>query len=205
MQTYAQHLIKMAAGRETLPFEEAWTAAVVASVNEKLENMIYQGDTANGNQFDGLIKIASADSTVVKVAGDASLSAYAYIKKIAAAIPVKVKNPSILVSPSLYREFMQDLVTANLFHYNPGDGQNEYLLPGTNIKVKAVDGLQGAEKDAAFALDESRVVYGCDAESDDQTFELWYSRDNKEFRLDIDFIAGVQYAFGEEIVFAQRG
>ena len=37
-------------------------------------------------------------------------------------------------------------------------------------------------------------------EGDDEKFDLWYSKDNQEFRLAINFNAGVQVAFPDEIV-----
>ena len=46
----------------------------------------------------------------------------------------------------------------------------------------------------------SNLFYATDLQGDEEKFELWYSQDNREFRLAIEFIAGVQYAFGDEIV-----
>ena len=33
-----------------------------------------------------------------------------------------------------------------------------------------------------------------------ETFDLWYSKDNQEFRLAVKFNAGVQVAFPDEVV-----
>ena len=200
--TYAQYEVKVAAGLEELPFEEKWTSQILASVNEQIEKMIYQG-TGAGAEFKGLIPILSGESGTVKVTVSSGSSAYEYLKEVAKAIPVAVKSPVILVSTPLYREYMQDLVAANLFHYDPANGENEYKLPGTDIRVIAVDGLNGVEN--VIAADMANLFYGVSADEDSDTFDLWYSKDNREFRLAINFIAGVQVAFPNEVVLGKRG
>ena len=99
---------------------------------------------------------------------------------------------------------MQDLVTANLFHYDPANGENEYRLPGTDIRVIAVGGLNGAEKDPVIAANLDNIVYGVDAEGDESDFDLWYSKDDRIWKLAIQFIAGVQVAYPSEIVLGTR-
>lgn len=199
--TYAQYEVKVAAGLEEMPFEEKWTSQILASVNEQVERMIYQG-TGTGASFKGLIPILSAETGTIKVTASTGASAYDYLKEVAKAIPVAVKRPVILVSTPLYREYMQDLVAANLYHFDPANGENEYKLPGTDIKVIAVDGLNGVEN--VIAADMNNLFYGVSADEDTDTFDLWYSKDNREFRLAINFIAGVQVAFPNEVVLGKR-
>ena len=203
LNTYQQYEVKVAAGLETMPFEEKWTSQILASVNEQLEHMLYYG-SGQGAEFEGIIPILSGETSAVKVNAVAGTSAYDFIKEVAKAIPVKVKNPVILVGTQLYREFMQDLVAANLFHYDPANGGDEYKLPGTDIRVIAVDGLIDANLTPAIAANMDNLVYGVSADEDNDTFDLWYSKDNREFRLAINFVAGVQVAFPDEIVLGIR-
>lgn len=204
LNTYAQYEVKVAAGMEELPFEEKWVGQIIDSVNEQVEHMLYFG-SGEGAEFKGIVPILSAETSAVKVNAASGSSAYAFIKEVAAAIPVKVKNPVILVSTPLYREFMQDLVAANLFHYDPANGENEYKLPGTDIRVIAVNGLINSELTVAIAADMNNLFYGVSADEDQDTFDLWYSKDNREFRLAINFVAGTQVAFPDEIVLGIRG
>jgi len=203
LQTYAQYEVKVAAGMETLPFEEKWTKQILDSVNEQIEHMLYFGD-GQGASFEGIVPILSAETDTVKVNSVAGTSAYDFIKEVAAKIPVNVKNPVILVGTPLYREFMQDLVAANLFHYDPANGENEYKLPGTDIRVIAVDGLINSASTVAIAANMDNLFYGVSADEDSDTFDLWYSKDNREFRLAINFIAGTQVAFPAEVVLGVR-
>ena len=201
LKTWAQYEVKVAAGQEQMPFEQYWTKQILDSVNEKLEKMIYQG-TGSGAQFEGLIPILNADANTVKHSATAGTSAYDYLKAVAAKIPEAVKEPVILCSKAMYREYMQNLVSANLFHFDPANGENEYRLPGTDIKVIAVDGLSGVQN--VIAADMRNLFYGCSADEDSDTFDLWYSKDNREFRLAINFIAGVQVAYPNEVVLGTR-
>ena len=78
------------------------------------------------------------------------------------------------------------------------EGAMEYMLPGTNVRVIAVPGMAD---DKAVAGRLSNFFYGTDLESDMETFDLWYSKDNREFRIDVSFIAGVQIAYPSEVAY----
>ena len=208
LPTVHQHAVKVAAGIKSLPFEEEWTKSIADKVAAAIEHLIYFGNGANDNEFDGLVTILEAASAVTtNVSAVSGTSAYAFLKDVAKAIPAQVKNPVILVSTSLYREYMQDLVSANLYHFDPADGGDGYMLPGTNIKVIGVEGLiPGAsdQNDYALAGAIENFVYGVDLEGDSDTFDIWYSKDNKEFRLDCEFIAGTQVKFPAEVTVGKR-
>ena len=79
------------------------------------------------------------------------------------------------------------------------------MLPGTNIRVIGVNGLNDtASYDYAIAGSLSNMFYGTDLENGEELFDIWYSKDNREFRLAIEFTAGVQVAFQDEIVLGKR-
>lgn len=199
--TWAQHEVKIAAGIKTLPFEEEFTNGIVEGVQEKLEKMIYQGDGDNDNEFDGLIKILTEASATTVNSGS---TAYEKIKNVYMKMPAAVVGKSdavILVSDAMYREYMQDLVSANLYHYDPANGEDEYKLPGTNVRVISVNGLDGVEGfEYVIGARLSNLFYGTDGLGDEAKYELWYSQDNREFRLAIEFEGGSQVAFPEEVV-----
>ena len=102
LKTWANYQVKVAAGREELPFEEKWVGQILDSVNEQLEKMLYQGSSANTGEFSGLIEILSGDASTVSATTASGASAYEFIKAVAAAIPVQVKDPVILFSIPLY-------------------------------------------------------------------------------------------------------
>lgn len=204
---WAQYQVRVAAGQKTLPFEEDFVNAVVENVKAAIETAIWQGDTAsetnNLKYFDGLLKILkdAAGTVDVTITGT---SAYDDIMAVYNAIPEKVLDgASILVGADTFRKFIQELVAKNYYHYSGENLNGEIMLPGSQVKVIAVNGLNGTDKIVAGQLDKN-FFYGCDMMNDEEKFELWYSQDFREFRLAIEFNAGVQVAFPDEVVLGAK-
>ena len=207
LKYWTQYQVRVAAGQKTLPFEEDFVNAVVENVKAAIETAIWQGDTAshtnNLKYFDGLLKIlGAAEGTIdVQIAGT---SAYDDIMAVYNAIPEKVLDgASILVGADMFRKFIQELVAKNYYHYSGENLNGEIFLPGSQVKVIAVNGLNGTDKIVAGQLDKN-FFYGCDMMNDEEKFELWYSQDFREFRLAIEFNAGVQIAFPDEVVLGAK-
>lgn len=193
--------VRVAAGQKSLPFEEDFVAGIIDGVRVKLESMIWKGVKATDG-MDGLLTILNAESGVIKptiAAGDTI-----YEKTLAAykAIPAsKLENASIFMGIDSFRDLVLELTAKNLYHYSPEvDSALEIVLPGTNTKVRGVAGLNGEK--AIVAADGENIYFGVDMEGDEERFDLWYSKDNQEFRLAINFNAGVQIAFPDEVVLA---
>lgn len=200
---YTEKLVKIGATTEELPFEEFLVNEVLKSIAMNLDKAIWQGDKSsddeNLNKFDGLLKIMGADSKVVKVAQAEGVSAYEKIKAVYMAIPEQViDNAVIFVGADTYRAYIADLVAANLYHYDPANGADGYMIPGTNVRVIKVNGLNGTGKIVAGRPD--HFIYGTDLESNAETFDFFYSKDNREFRLVVEWNSGVNYAFSDEVV-----
>lgn len=210
---WANYLVKVQANKldSDLPFEEYFIEDVIKNVKAGVEKMIYQGDSTNAGavEFDGLLKILQASgNTTIVTTGASSVTSYNFIKQVASQMPASILDKDdlvILVSMPMYLDYIQNLVSANLYHYNPGNGDNEYLLPGTNIRVIGVNGLNNTSSyDYVIAGSLSNLFYGTNLEDGEEIFDLWYSKDNREFRLAIEFVAGVQVAFQNEIVLGKR-
>ena len=193
--------VRVAAGQKSLPFEEDFVAGIIDGVRVKLENMIWKGVKAT-DKMDGLLTILKAEGSVIKPTIDSSATIYE--KTIAAykAIPAsKLESASIFMGVDNFRDLVLELTAKNLYHYSPEvDSALEIVLPGTNTKVRGVAGLNGEK--AIVAADGENIYFGVDMEGDEERFDLWYSQDNQEFRLAINFNAGVQVAFPDEVVLA---
>lgn len=210
LQTYAQTEVKIGAGRMNAgSFEEAWVDGVIDGINAGIEKMIYQGklaDSAATNEFQGLISILSGDATSIKVEETSGTTAYEFLKNVLLATPVEVKNVSILVSPSLYREYCLNLVEANLFHYNVEDGKPGYPIPGSDVRVIPVAGLEGAGADYAIATNlEKNIVFGVSANEDIDAIDVYFDRASKSLHFDWQAVMGVQVAFPDQTVIGKRG
>lgn len=206
LSKWANYLVKVQANKldRDLPFEEYFLNDIIKNVKAEIENMIYQGDSTDTSvvEFDGLLNILAAGSPVTTTTTG---TAYQFVKDIAMAMPASILDKEdlvILVGMDIYRDYIQDLVTANYYHYDPKNGENEYMLPGTNIRVIGVNGLNGTNQGIGASL--SNIFYGVNLEDGDEIFDLWYSKDNREFRLAIEFVAGVQVAFDSEVVLGTK-
>ena len=206
LKKWASYEVKLAAGREQLPFEEKFLEEIANAINESIEKLVWQGDSSHTNEPDGFLKILeTGGSGVVSVTWTAGTSAYNKIKAVYNKIPANIvdkEDTVIFVGEETYREFIQDLVSANLYHFSPDYKAGEYMVPGTSVRVIAVNGLNGTGKIVAGRL--SNFFYGVGAEDDKDTFDFWYSKDNREFRLAAYFAIAVQVAYPNEIVLGKQ-
>lgn len=196
---WAGYEVKVGAGKEQLPFEEYFTSMVIEGVNEEIERLVWNGDKSKVNEFDGILTILAEEDDVKTAQGT---GAYAAIKAAYSAIPVAVlPKATIFVGADTFRAYMQEMVEKNFYHY-AADGSDtmEFIVPGTNTKVVAVNGLNGTNK--IVAADPKNLFYGCDMMDDAETVDFFYSKDNREYRLVIEFNGGSQVAYPNEVVVA---
>ena len=192
MQKYfMNHQITVAAGRSTLPFEEDFIAGVVEGVGKKLEDAIWNGVNINSVQYDGFTQIVTKSATT-------GSTVYDSVKNLYNGIPsASLMDTVIFIGIDGFRSLAGELTAKNLYHYDPKvDEAFEMILPGTTTRVIGVPGLDGSNK--AYAINTKHAFYGTDMQNDNETFDFWYSKDNQEFRLAINFVEGVQVAFPDE-------
>lgn len=190
--------VNIAAGRQALPFEEQFIADIVKGANEEVEKAVWQGVTIAGTKYEGLLDILANANKVTKGA-----TVFETVKAVYKAIPAAVlKDTNIFMGIDMYRDLVMELVEKNLYHYPANDNADvfEMVLPGTATKIVGVPGLNGTNKVAALPL--SETVYGVDMQNDQEVFKFWYSDDNQEYRLAINFNGGVQVAFLDNCVLA---
>lgn len=202
MQDYFMNSeVNIAAGRQALPFEEQFIGDVVKGATEEVEKAVWNGVTIGGTKYDGLLDILASDG-VNKVSTGATK--FETVKAVYKAIPAAVlKDTVIFMGVDAYRDLVMELVDKNLYHYPANDNADtfEMILPGTATKIAGVPGLNGTDKMAA--LPQGETVYGVDMQNDQEAFKFWYSDDNQEFRLAINFNGGVQVAFLDDAVLAE--
>jgi hypothetical protein len=198
-------------------FLDAYLAKKNARIAAQLETAIWQGDatgaTGNLNKFDGLIKLIDAGSPVdANVTGFTGLTGVvstisqsnvvAATEGIYKAIPAAVigkGDVKIFVGYDWYRLLIMAYRALNLFSYNPTDANaNSFILPGTDIEIIAVHGLNGTGD--AYAISLSNMVLAVDLEDEESNYRVFYSVDNDEIRTKVSFKVGIQVAFTNETV-----
>ena len=214
LKTWANYEVRVAAGQKSLPFEEDFMKGVGEDVAAKLEKAIWQGDTAssdkNLNKFDGVIKIlsgATLASSITIASGDTKTK---IVNDVYAAIPSAAYSKGevvMYVGEDFYRAYIQELVANGNLVITTGLNDvampESILIPATNVRIIGVGGLNGTDK--VYASYKDNFVYGVDLTGDEEKYDFWYSQDNREHRLAIEFVAGTQVAYPDMVVRAQKG
>lgn len=217
---YLQKALPTGSMYDSIPFEQEFSEKKAKRIASQLEIALWQGDTAsanvNLNKFDGLVKLVGAASGVV----DANVSAYisgapissgtgitaanvvSIFDGIYKAIPAQIVSEddvTIFCGMDTFRTYTIALKNANLFHYQINEkADNEFILPGTTIKVVAVQGLNGTNKIYAMRL--SNLFLGTDLLNEEEKFEIFYAKEADQVRFVSEFKMGVNIAFPDEVV-----
>lgn len=201
---FAESLVNIAAGKETLPFEAQIVDEVVKGIRKQVEKIVWQGDTTLG--IDGLLKMAASGGTdsasTVNVSIAKGTNIYEAVKAVYLAIPEGLLDKAFIgLSPANFRAFTQAMVEKNYYHYSgPQDANvNEFIFPGSNVKVKSIQGLSGVN-DKIYASVWDNLVYGTDLLNDEEVVNAWYDPNTELFRYTIRFNAGVSTLFPDEVV-----
>lgn len=197
-------------------FAAAYLAKKNARIASQLETAIWQGDsgsgTANLNKFNGLSVLINAGSPI-----DANVSGYTGVATIATitaanvvaategiykAIPAAVMakgDVRIFVGYDWFRLLVLAYRALNMFSYNPQDANFEgFILPGTNVKIEPVNGLNGTGD--AFAISLSNMVIAVDLEAEETNYQLLYNPFENDVRFRAQWKIGVDVAFTAECV-----
>jgi len=214
---YLQKALPTGSTYDSIPFEQDFTDRKAKTIAAQLETAIWQGDTAsangNLNKFDGLIKLIGAASGVV----DANVSGFisgapltsittanvvSLMDGVYRAIPAKVVSAEdmvIVCGMDTFRTYAIALKNSNLFNYSfDGKADSEFVLPGTSIRVVALQGLNGTND--VYAMRLSNLFLGTDLLNEEEKFEIFFAKEADEVRFAAEFKMGVNIAFPDEIV-----
>lgn len=209
---YKNYEVKLAAGRETLPFEQQIVDTEIQKIIELKEFALVQGDTDSSNvnlkRFNGLIKIIDSVSGSTIAADNSGITSITVsnvmtvINNVYSKLPSKFlgkEGVAIVCGADVYKLYTQAITAANLYHYNTEQGKDgEMIIPGTSVRLIALHGLNTTNRVFGYKLD--NVYVGTDMQNDSEIFDMWFSKDNDEFRFKVEFGIGVQVAFPDEIV-----
>ncbi len=214
---YLQKALPTGSMYDSIPFEQEFAEKKANRIASQLETSIWQGDTAsanvNLNKFDGLVKLIGAASGVVAANASTYISGaplssitnanvISIFDGIYKAIPAQVvaaDDMTIFCGQDLFRTYTVALKNANQFHYSIDvKADSEFILPGTSIKVVAVQGLNGTDK--AYALRLSNMFLGTDLLNEEEKFEIFYAKEADQVRFVSEFKMGVNIAFPDEVV-----
>ena len=192
-------------------FQTKFTEQKNKMIAKQLEVGLWQGDTdsavENLKRFDGLIKIIDAGSPVnANVSGYVSggpistitaANIVASLNGVYKAIPVEIIDADdlkVFVGNDTYRLAVLAYQALNLFNYKvDGDATQTFIIPGTNVELVAVNGLNGTGDIYATTL--SNIAMAFDLEAEEENYKIWYSQDNNEVRYRVAFKLGIGVAY----------
>lgn len=209
---YTQSMLPLGSQPDKIPFEQLYSEKKAALIAAQLETALWQGDTASGNanlaRFDGFIKLIDAASGVVDgntggvtvATGITEANVRAIVNGVYKAIPVKLLDKDdleIVCGWDVFRTFIMAMVSANLYHYDAASTDGEIVIPGTNTKLVALNGLNGTNR--IFALRWSNMYLGTDLENEEEKFEIFHAKEADQIRFMAEWKTGVNFAFPDEI------
>ena len=217
---YTQKYLRPGVKQDAMPLEQFITSEIETKVKSQMEVAVWQGNTSytgdtNIKQFDGWLKAIDAASPVVVSSGSITASnIIAILQSMYTSAPANILSQDLvfIMGKDTFRLLVIALGNANLYHVavSQGLGNWELLFPYFNIKVIGVDGLNNIASLPSTSQDRivltywSNLVFVTDLENDDENFEMWYSQDDRKFKLSIEWKAGTAVQFGANIVTYKR-
>jgi hypothetical protein len=213
---YTQKALREGSSYDYMAYAAEYSAQKVERIGAALETAIWQGDVDSGsaqlNKFDGFTKIIDAlgfggagdpiDGNAADLTTLTSANVIDAVDAIFVAIPAALLDKQdvvIFAGNDTFRKYVLALREANLFHY-PVDAANmELVVPGTNVKLMGVNGLNGTDK--MFGISMANMYLGTDLLGESDRFELFYAKEADEMRFVVEFKLGCQIAFPDEIVY----
>jgi hypothetical protein len=186
---------------------DAIIANKLADNAEEFNSLIWSGDSTNTDEFDGFLKLFLADADVIDVDLDTvtESNVEAQIKLALGAVPIALignNNLKVSVSPDIaqfYNFFLASKGIAN----GLGGNANTSLVFGNYTLVVDL----GLPANTIVVADPKNLAFGTGAMADHNTIDV-VDEDSiglltGKVRGTMVYNAGVQYAYGAEIVWAR--
>lgn len=200
-----------------VPFIGVIADEYVKTAKEGVENFIWQGDGTNDGLYQQLDPAVNTDVVDASAAVDGVNPFIDKVKAMIAVCPAAVLKRKDGILAMSYPEFMalvMELNTTSNFIVTFNDGAPmEFIFPGTNILIKATAGLNETEKvngvsaqhapttgNAMILTFKDNVNVGTDMLDNDEVFDIWYSRDNDEVRVNVQFKIGATTRYDDFVV-----
>lgn len=188
---FAEYTVRVGANQDALPFEAEIIDGLVKSINKQVEKDVWTD----------LITNTTAQLTVASTG-----TAYERIMAVYMALPEAILEDAVIfVSPATFREYVNDLVNKNFYHYNPADGDlEEIFIPGSGVKVRKAKGLAEQTDDVIFGTSPKNMIYGTDFMDNKEEVKAWFSDDNDTYRIKVRFNYGANVAFPDLVVGSKK-
>ncbi|MEC4048759.1 hypothetical protein OX284_004900 [Flavobacterium sp. SUN046] len=197
---------KAGSANDELVFEKEILEQITMKVAENNEKALWMSDTnssdSNLNKYDGFVKIIDnlTGTTVLTGSSFSSSTALGLIDSVYSAIPAKILSESdtaIFMGWDYFRVYTTTLKNANLFHYGVDAVDGELTVPGTSIKIYALNGLNGSKRVIADRI--SNYFIGTDLDGEEDNVTANYIDQIERVKVKVAFKYGVQLAFPDQV------
>jgi len=209
--TWSEDLIGDSAHNPNMPQDilEAIQLNVLESTAERTDDLIWNGDSSNAGEWDGFIKLFEADGNVIKAnngitAGGAAITeanVEAELKKVLNAVPIKLrrKNLQVVVSPDVFQAYSFYLISKGIA--DNGDASEKQVRFGKYV-ITEVNGLPA---NTVIVYQKENLAFGTGLLGDHNELKIVDEDEigllTGQVRMKMVYNGGVQYAFGDEIVY----
>lgn len=212
---------------EELPFAVQFIEYKKKLNAKELEKLAWGGVIGSGegnlNVTEGYIQLAlneSADLGHYDNGGDAFTASTAVAKmeeflSNRTDAQRELDNFTVYLSPANYSILANALITkygvagtgifTNLGSANANSKLQEFIYPGSDVRIKATHGLSTSNQggsDYLFATGVDNLRYVTDLESDRENVELFFDKYHKVLVSDLVFAIGFQYQFASQVMLA---
>lgn len=207
-QTWSEDLIGDSAHNPNMPRDiyEAIQAQVLDQTAERTDRVIWQGDSANTNEWDGYITLWNADANIIKVGNGitstgapfSTANVLSNFAKVASAIPVALrrKNVTWVISPDVADIYTQYLISQGAAN-GLGGNANTGLVYG-RYTLEVVNGLPD---NTVAVYQKENLAFGTGLLSDHNQIEMEHRKMYGTVQMLMVYNGGVQYANSDEIVY----
>ena len=202
LKTWAHADVTISATGETMPFEQQILENNTKIISAEIEKLLWIGDKTSGTGnmafADGIYTIAKADADTHKMT-KGSDNLMTRIQKIWMALdPAVADSMTLVTSVTNYKSLIVELMNANMYHvFEQYDGEYRMRLPFANIDIIGIEALEG--KDVIMAVKFDELYYGVGLEGDAEDIDMFYSRDDRNFKFVANFVVATNYAFSENV------
>ena len=210
---------------ETFGLLDLWVNRKLAQTALQVESALWQAKTTYTNathlkRFNGWISTLDTAGTAIAATQQASITTSTVrgiIEEIAyTKIPSRIRsmNPVIVCGQDTFNIYRNKLMVDNLYHFDPtNDNMGGWSMNvfGTNVKLIGLVGLNNdnavdtgalptAVKNRIFATYQENLVLGFNAENDDKSFDVWYSKDDRVLKYMSRWYMGVGFLYPDLVV-----
>jgi hypothetical protein len=218
---WTEYALKAGGANDVMPFEQMITGEINKVINRNLDMAIWQSKTSYTfatafKHFAGLIDIIDTAGTAISgnTSSETSITtsnAITIMDNIYAAIPAALQGSPDLVTVMGMDNFVKlkiALKNANYYHYDATTAANELVLPWSGLKVYGLNGLNAtnhgslptAVKNRIFTYEKKNLFFGTDLLGEENNYDIWYSKDDRNIKTLVTFKAGTQVAYPAEVV-----